>query len=213
MKFICKSLLCITFIFSLLFCTSCDLMGGVTPRDVKVTTEISEYGNWGMVDVEYMDPWDAQLYHSKIMPTKIEEYFSQIEYVYSVCTWPVISEAYLEFVIEDETLYNDYINGIIKDNATKTFHYDNNFQEYVLNDIFYSYNSSATNSHRERLVEGATIQKVLFSDKERRIIFVSYAHDAYGYVYNTEETFKSTYFKRFNIDIVEYSDWVKNKQS
>lgn len=138
-------------------------------------------------------------YSNLVMPKEIEDFFIVEKYSLMYDVWDDIHEEYLEVIIEDETQYQEYINGMIGDKETEVFFYDETYQEYVVNDII----DLTTSADGNKGILFAEIQKILFSDSMNKIIFLSLAiPNAYGPV----DSDRFCYFEKFNIDPTTYYD-------
>ena len=145
-------------------------------------------------------------------PEQIEEYFTEIQYSYCANIYDNIGcEAYLEFVIEDDVQFQEYVQNTLEQLAeqeeyeTAPFRYDNAYQEYVLWDRIH-FHSPYTVDENETYyyIESACILKILINESENRVIYEMLI------VYNgggssTEQL--GRYFERFHIDPMEYKQY------
>lgn len=174
--------------------SSCDIISEIQYYNkIYEITDIGEYGNFS--PTRYGD--SVEEYTKKVMPEKIEDFFSVKKYSYKMCHSPYMHEAYLEVTIEDEETYQNYIQEIIGDKPAETFFYDESFQEYVVEDRIRVH---PYDNDWESIVN-ASIQKICFSDEANVIIFVSLAVPS-EYFLVTD----FVYFERFNINATNYYD-------
>ena len=96
----------------------------------------------------------------------------------------------------------------LDENELKEFFFASEYSEYVISDETSVY---TTYSLEENYMDSPDIRKILFNDKDNTVIFISiYGLDPFYYE-------NSQYFKRFNLDPREYSDYlneslIKEKQ-
>lgn len=157
-----------------------------------ITTDLADYGKY----VGNYDNKSAKKFITSFFPDEIKDEFKDVKYSYRAEKFDTYAfEAYLEFRIEDETAFKSYIAEKIGDGAT-AFEYDPDFKEYIVLD-FYLLSSFGN----ELTIDDAGIGKILYSEKDQRIIYVALA------VYDggaTSADFLCVYFERFGIDPVAY---------
>ena len=141
---------------------------------------------------------EPQEFVSSFFPAVIEESFSDVVYHYKAIRGDTYAyEAYLEFVIEDKVVYEDFVESIVDRSVCSQFEYD------------YSFNSYTVSNHYElnKWDDGLTIDFaemgiVLFSDTDRRMIFVALGgYD--GGLTNADEL--NFFFDRFTIEPVNFA--------
>ena len=156
-----------------------------------VTTDLADYGKY----VGNYDNKSANKFITSFFPDEISDDFQNVKYSYRAREGDAYAfEAYLEFQIEDETAFESYIAENIGDGAT-AFEYDPDYKEYVLADALWLASSD------RKGISYAKIGKILYSEKEQRIIYVALAvFDGAG----ATADFLCVYFERFGIDPVAY---------
>ena len=146
---------------------------------IHSTTDIAEYGDFPTTEYGY----EIKPYTDNIMPPKIEDFFADPVYYFGYCNAPYMHEVYLEVTIEDEETYTAYVQGLLEGKETETFFYNDEYQEYVLTDILYLADKDSLSK--------SEVQKILFSDKQNKIIFISLL------ILHMDMTFNLEYFIYF----------------
>ena len=163
------------------------------------TSDINNYGNYiGNVDNQF-----ASKYISAFFPENIESSFTDVTYSYRAQNLGNYAfEAYLEFVIEDEKAFHEFISGKTSGLECKEFSYDPNFVEYTLDDMLdISVIDGEDDQNRKISIHNARIGKILCNAEEHRFIFVAMAmRDAW----DAYSDYFCCYFDRFNIDPTKY---------
>ena len=163
------------------------------------TSDINNYGNYiGNVDNQF-----ASKYISAFFPEIIESRFTDVTYSYRAQNLGNYAfEAYLEFVIEDEKAFHEFISGKTSGLECKEFPYDPNFVEYTLDDMLdISVIDGEDDQNRKISIHNARIGKILCNAEEHKIIFVAIAmRDAW----DAYSDYFCCYFDRFNIDPTKY---------
>jgi hypothetical protein len=163
------------------------------------TSDINNYGNYiGNADNQF-----ASKYISAFFPEIIESSFTDVTYSYRAQNLGNYAfEAYLEFVIEDEKAFHEFISAKTSGLECKEFSYDPNFVEYTLDDsLEISVRDGENNQNRRIWISEARIGKILCNAEEHRVIFVAMAmRDAW----DAYSDYFCCYFDRFNIDPVKY---------
>lgn len=156
-----------------------------------VTTDLEDYGNYvGNYDNDFAETFTASFF-----PEKIEDNFEDVKYSYRAQKGDTYAfEAYLEFQIEDEASFQSYVFEKIGDGAID-FQYDLDFKEYVISDEF---QLAGEESHG---IRSAKIGKILYSEKDHRVIYVAIGVYDGGLV---KTDFLCEYFNRFEIDPTNY---------
>lgn len=163
------------------------------------TSDINNYGNYiGNADNQF-----ASKYISAFFPEIIESSFTDVTYSYRAQNLGNYAfEAYLEFVIEDEKAFHEFISGKTSGLECKEFSYDPNFVEYTLDDMLdISVIDGEDDQNRKISIHNARIGKILCNAEEHKIIFVAIAmRDAW----DAYSDYFCCYFDRFNIDPTKY---------
>ena len=178
-----------------------------------MTTDINDYGNYiGNRNNEF-----AQQFISRFFPPVIEDYYEDVRYYYYADhTGYYTFEAYLEFVIEEEQVFNDYIKSISYTHNVIPFHFDNSYQEIVLYDEasgerldqlrIDGYIDADNKDPGYYLLWSASIAKILYNPSDNRVIYIALAaHEDSGDTKNM-----GTFFSRFNIDPKEYEAYTRS---
>ena len=173
----------------------------VIPIGLKqhATSNISEYGHYiGNADNQF-----ASKYISAFFPEIIESSFTDVNYSYRAQNFGNYAfEAYLEFVIEDEKAFHEFISGKTSGLECKEFPYDPNFVEYTLDDMLdIGVIDDEDDQNRKISIYNARIGKILCNAEEHRIIFVAIAMRDAWFAYSD---YFCCYFDRFNIDPTKY---------
>lgn len=170
-----------------------------TKPEQYATSDINNYGHYiGNADNQF-----ASKYISAFFPENIESSFTDVTYSYRAQDWGNYAfEAYLEFVIEDEKAFQEFISLKTYGMESKVFSYDPDFVEYTLDDsLSISVIDDGENQNGRIWIDSAAIGKILCNIKEHRIIFVAMAmRDAW----DAYSDFFCSYFDRFNIDPAKY---------
>ena len=156
------------------------------------TTNVSDYGKYvGNYDNDFPEE-----FINSFFPEKIEINFSDVKYSYRAQKGDTYAfEAYLEFQIEKESEFQSYVYEKIG-NSAMNFKYDSDFKEYVIFDEF------QLNGEESKSIRGAKIGKILYSEKNQRIIYVAIGVYDGGMV---TTDFLCKYFERFDIDPIKYA--------
>ena len=163
------------------------------------TSDINNYGRYiGNADNRF-----ASEYICAFFPEIIESSFTDVTYSYRAQNWGNYAyEAYLEFVIEDEKAFYEFISANTSGLECKEFSYDPDFVEYTLDDMLdIGIINGEDDQNRKISIHNARIEKILCNAEEHRIIFVAMAmRDAW----QAYSDFFCCYFDRFNIDPTRY---------
>ena len=168
----------------------------VYPPRQHCTTDIEDYGKY----VGNYDNDSVEAFITSFFPEKIEDDFANVKYSYRAQKGDAYAyEAYLEFQIEDEEEFESYILMKTGGKAVE-FSYDSDFKEYVISDILDLQTEEGEKTYN---IGGAKIGKILYSEKDHRIIYVAIG------VYDgglAKTSFLCEYFNRFNIDPLKYKE-------
>ena len=174
------------------------LTWSVIPKQYT-TNDIEEYGKFtGNYDNDF-----PREFTTSFFPEQIETFFSEVAYSYRAQKNDTYAfEVYLEFVIEDTEVFENFVKETTEGLASKPFFYDSSFVEYTVADVF-----EGTIWHEESGVSTyvsisyAKIGKILCLKEEQRIAFVALG------VYDggmARSDFLTVYFDRFGIDAKNY---------
>lgn len=145
-----------------------DLNSILTEREYHRTTDLAAYGNYtGTAKDDYV-----QAFINSYFPEKIEECFDDITFAYCAEGADTYGfEAYLEFTINDQEEFDEYIQNIGQIGAWQEFSFDPSFQECELRDGFRLTSEEAEGNDRDYNIECASIKKILYDVEEQRIIY------------------------------------------
>ena len=163
------------------------------------TSDINNYGNYiGNVDNQF-----ASKYISAFFPEIIESSFTDVTYSYRAQNLGNYAfEAYLEFVIEDEDAFHEFIRANTAGLECKDFSYNPSFVEYTLDDMLdIGVIDGEDDQNRKISIHNARIGKILCNAEEHKIIFVAMAMGDAWFAYSD---YFCCYFDRFNIDPTKY---------
>lgn len=171
----------------------------LTKPEQYATSDINNYGHYvGNADNQF-----ASEYISAFFPEIIESSFTDVTFSYKAQNFGNYAfEVYLEFVIEDDKAFQEFIGAKTYGMESKVFSYDPNFVEFTLDDsLSISVIDGGEDQNSKIWIGSAKIGKILCNEKEHRIIFVAMAmRDAW----DAYSDFFCCYFDRFNIDPVKY---------
>lgn len=154
------------------------------------TTDVN---NYGIYDSEYM-----MIEH---FPENITDNMTPIYYSYYYDnSWDYCYELYLEVEITD----NEYENFKTQyEDGLKNCFFASDYKEYV----FFDNPQNYINEDGSYYMNSPNIRKIIFNDKDKTVIFVSICGIDPFYYEN------SYYFKRFNINPIEYSNYLKENKN
>ena len=166
------------------------------PAPVYETNDIADYG---VVKGNY-DNDTPKEFISSFFPKKIESYFSDVTYHYKAKEGDTYAyEMQLEFVIKDTDKYTAFLSDVIGDAVCEPFYFAPDFQAHYISDEL---ELGECREDYRFYISGAKIGLVLFSEEERRFVFVALGmYDGGGA--NVEEL--GFFFDRFGIDPEEYA--------
>lgn len=168
------------------------------------TTDLADYGEYVG---NYNNKKVSELINS-FFPGEIDDSFSDVVYSYRAERYDTYGyEAYLEFVIEDRGEYLDFVSRFTEGIEGKAFRFDDSFVEYSINDrvrLSAQYDRETGAYPLANInFQYADIRKILCSEEEQRIIFVSIGvHDGGA----ATADYLCVFFDRFSIDPLEYTE-------
>lgn len=170
------------------------------PPKYTERTAITDYGYY---DGTGADRFTNQ-YIQSFFPKEIEDYFSDVKYSYKAENTDTYGfEAFLEFSIEDETKFQEYIAEITCDENWQDFTYASGYKEYCIENVFdldIDETDDPTSIFYRQIVY-AKVRKILYSAEEQRIIYVAIGvYDGGGIGTN----YLNVFFERFQIKPIEY---------
>ncbi len=163
--------------------------------EVHITTDINDYGKFPTFSEN--ENHRIEKYTDIILPEKIEEFFFEPSYYFGYCKDPFMCEVYLEFKIEDETQYKNYITELTQGKATQKFFYDETFKECVITDVLWLEHGV----ENRPILSKSEVQKILFSDESNTVIFISLIVLYPDMTFPVKDFY---YFEKFNIDVEKY---------
>ncbi len=147
---------------------------------------------------------EPQEFVSSFFPVRIEESFSDVVYHYKAIRGDTYAyEAYLEFVIKDKAEYETFVSSMLNKEESHSFAYDCSFFEQTISHTYEIWEASHEGETEDYFVlETAEVGKILYSDKEQRLIFVAIGmFDGGG-----ARTMELAYFlKRFDINPIDFA--------
>lgn len=161
------------------------------------TTDLNDYGKY----VGNYNNKSVKEFVTSFFPEEIDKGFIDVEYSYRARKGDSYAfEAYLEFRIEDTSAFKTYIADKTGGNAVD-FEYDSDFKEYIISDNFELVDSDDGSASTS--IGYARIGKILYSEKEQRIIYVALGVYDGGFA---DVDYLCVYFNRFGIDPFEYEE-------
>lgn len=190
----------ITLVAIILFLVVFYVIGEVA-YDVYETDDPRNYGRYPANRKEE----DVEAFLGSFFPETIESYFTDVSYHYragNISRYAM--DAYLEFTIEDDALFTQFLSEYVDYENCTVFPYDDRFMEYIPSDpsagVLYDeyFVSKQKRDDGGYWLYYAKIGKILFSEDNNRVIFIAlWAEDSstvdYGY-----------FFSRFKIDPHQY---------
>lgn len=167
--------------------------------DVFVTDDINDYG-------EYTGNFDNDIPKSFInsfFPATISKSFDAVQYHYKAKKFDTYAyEAYLEFVIPDYAIFEQFLDEYVCLEECKPFAFDQNYTEYSISNVLRL--DALQPEAGKYAISYAEIGKILFSIDEQRIIFIALGVYDGGGTYTSE---LNHFFSRFSIDCAQYQDY------
>ena len=167
------------------------------------TDDIAEYGiiQWNG------DNEIPENFIKSFFPEQIEPYFENVTYQYKAVHWCSYNcEIYLEFTIEDQEVFREFVDEHTKGITPVEFAYDPAYDDYVIkNDLYVEIEDLIETRDGMRyyfLGDGARMGRILVDEDRQQIIFTAI------YVSQCCGGFTGDYdfYSRFDIDPLEYSD-------
>ena len=164
---------------------------------VVQTTDIADYGE---ITGNYDNEVPAQFIFS-FFPEIISNDYSNVSYQYTAQKGDAYAcQVWLEFDIEDEEKFNDFIHTYTDSEQTAIFQYDPDYMDYTTSNDF-TLTRPENDEPGDIHIEYARIGKIMYSKSSQHII--CYALCIYDGGYSSTKTF-GDFFTRFNMDPVEY---------
>lgn len=160
--------------------------------DFDAKSYTNDVTNYGIYDSEYMmDDHFPENITAEMTPVYYSYYYDN--------SWDYCYELYLEVKMSD----NEYKRLKTQyENELKNCFFAPDYKEYVISDYPHNY----INEDGSCYMDSPDIRKIIFNDVEQTIIFVSICGIDPFYYEN------SYYFKRFNLDPIEYSNYLEENQ-
>lgn len=165
-----------------------------------VYLDVSQYGQYTGTGSNAF----VREYIISFFPEQIEEYFSNVKYVYKAAGKNNYDfEAYLEFSITDTNIFNRYVGEIAPEDSWETFPFNSDYQAYMIENCL-DVRESSIPDHRSEVdypIEGARVRVVLCNAENQTIVFWALGvYDGGG----VGTDFLNTFFDRFDIDPLAY---------
>ena len=174
------------------------LMGIITtiilPTDSQygIVFETNNIADYGKITGNFDNDSPSDFVFS-FFPKIIEQQFSNVNYHYKAISGDTYAyEVWLEFLIDDQSEFDSYVNNISEGKRSIAFPYDEKFYVFPITDTLH------IEKHKTKYwIQYAEIGKILVSESEHRIIYVAIGvYDGGGTT--TEEL--NYYWSRFNIE-------------
>lgn len=179
-----------------------------------VRTETDDLADYGVIkgNVPYGGDEVAKKNFEELFPKAISPSFQDVHYHYSAGNIEISYDIFLEFVIPEEDDFIAYVESIAPLDEFHPFEYDVRFIEYLVpgefsNFLCLSHVKSNDSDHRQPkeryMVEAASIQRIMIDINEHRVIIDAMKVSDGG---GTELSEVDAFFRRFNIDPIEFAD-------
>lgn len=174
---------------------------GEVAYDVYETEDIRDYGKYPANRKEA----EVEEFLTSFFPESIEPWFEDVSYYYRADNISHYAMgACLEFTIEDDAQFTQFLSEYVEFEKCAVFSYDDRFTEYIVSDpntgaLYDEYFvSESKRDNGEYWLYYAKIGKILFSEEDNRVIFIAIWSEANG-----ADEF-SFFFNRFGIDPSQY---------
>ena len=163
-------------------------------------TEKTDISDYCVITGNYDNDRPAEFIHS-FFPEEVDDDFSNVSYLYIAQRGDTYAcQIWLEFDIENEDAFKDFISSnTVSENVT-VFSYDTAYMDYTIANDF-ELTSPQDDKADDIHIEYAKIGKILYNEDTQHIIF--YALCLYDGGYSSTKIF-GDFFSRFNIDPMEY---------
>ena len=170
------------------------------PLTIISATQGSFYYKSHTTDINHYGIYDSEYITIDHFPENITDDMTPVYYSYYYDnSWDYCYELYLEVKITDNTY--EKLKAQYENNLKNCF-FASDYNEYIISDYPHNY----INEDGSCYMNSPDIRKIIFNDKDKTIIYVSICGLDPFYYEN------SYYFKRFNLDPIEYSDYLKENQ-
>lgn len=134
--------------------------------EIYETYDIADYGNiTGNYDNE-----SPQKFIESFFPETIDESFSQVNYHYKAIYGGAYAyEVWLEFVIDDQTAFETYVDNILGGKRLLDFYFDERYMVYGFENVF-----DQNDDYKPHTSGQSHTGKILVSEHDQRLIFVAY---------------------------------------
>ena len=164
---------------------------------VTETTDIADYG---IIIGNYDNDRPAEFMFS-FFPEEISEDFSNVSYHYKAQKGDTYAcEIWLEFDIQDEAKYTEFIDASVDPEQVTTFSYDPSLSDYTVSNNFIL-TSPEDDAPDAIHIEYAEIGKILYNEESRHVI--CYALLMFDGGSSSTKNFGG-FFTRFRIDPIQY---------
>lgn len=164
---------------------------------ITKTTDLADYG---VISGNYDNKFPREFMFS-FFPEEISEDFSDVSYRYTAQKGDTYAcEIWLEFDIEDEVKFAEFLDESVDPEQVAAFSYDHALSDYTISNCF-TLTSPEDDDPGDIHIEYAKIGKILYDEGSQHII--CYALLMYDGGYSSTENFGS-FFTRFQIDPIQY---------
>lgn len=165
--------------------------------DVTETTDVADYG---IISGNHDNDYPAKFMFS-FFPEEITEDFSNVSYRYTAQKGDTYAcEIWLEFDIQDEAKFAEFIDTSVDPEQVTTFSYDPSLSDYTVSNNFIL--TSPEDDPPDAIhIEYAEIGKILYSEESQHVI--CYALLMFDGGYSSTKEF-GRFFTRFKIDPIQY---------
>lgn len=170
----------------------------VGPEDInyQTTQDLADYGDYR----DQIGNQGAAPFILSFFPEKLDTDFKDIQYSFTIGKRNQYgSEAYLEFTIEDSSVFSDCVSQISAEEGWTPFPYDENYMQCVKKDVIHLDSADGTSYY----YVDAKIGRILYSAKEQKIIYSAIQARESGYAHIDDLT---VFFQRFDIDVLSYAE-------
>ena len=183
---------------SAMVCLASVILTGCFSENVNFQTDYdpANYGQYA----DQVGENNAATFISSFFPAELDDRFENIVYAFTIGKRSDYgSEAYLEFTIEDSSVFSDYVSQISAEEGWTPFPYDKNYMQCVKKDVIHLDSVDGTSYY----YLNAKVGRILYSAKEKKIIYSAIQIRESGYAHIDDLT---VFFQRFEIDVLSYAE-------
>ena len=179
------------------------LLNAAIPTKYTQITDVAQYGHFEGTHVDDF----VESYINSFFPERIEPYFCNVRYSYKAEDNDDYGfEAYLEFQIEDEAKFDEYISALEQTYSFQPSQFCPGMQECNIENVLDLDldNDVDPNSMIYRQIFTAKIRKILYCTQTQTIVYSAIGvHNGSG-IGTIGTNYLNVFFDRFQIDPVEY---------